>query len=93
MEGTFTTDSHLLLAEAGLETESDESTKEVVNYLNALNASLQLLNTLPLSHRVIKKSHEILLGGLSSTRGAQKRPGEYKRDQNWIGGRTIEGAR
>ncbi len=93
MEGTFTTDSHLLLAEAGLETESDDSTKEVVNYLNSLNASLEMLNTLPISHRVIKKGHEILLSGLSSTRGAQKRPGEYKRDQNWIGGRTIDGAR
>ncbi|QCI98869.1 Fic family protein [Agrobacterium larrymoorei] len=93
MEGTFTTDSHLLLAEAGLETDSDDSTREVVNYLNALNASLEMLASLPISHRVIKKGHEILLSGLSSTRGAQKRPGEYKRDQNWIGGRTIDGAR
>jgi len=93
MEGTFTTDNHLLLAEAGLEIDSDDSTREVVNYLNALNASLDLLKTLPISHRVIKKGHEILLSGLSATRGAQKRPGEYKRDQNWIGGRTIDGAR
>ncbi|SES38162.1 Fic family protein [Rhizobium sp. NFR03] len=93
MEGTFTTDSHLLLAEAGLELESDDSTKEVVNYLSALNTSLDLLRELPISHRVIKKAHEILLSGLSSQRGAQKRPGEYKRDQNWIGGRTIDAAR
>ncbi|ARM11349.1 MULTISPECIES: Fic family protein [Rhizobium] len=93
MEGTFTTDSHLLLAEAGLDTDSDDSTREVVNYLNALNASLEMLRELPISHRVLKKGHEILLSGLSSMRGAQKRPGEYKRDQNWIGGRTIEGAR
>lgn len=93
MEGTFTTDSHLLLAEAGLEAESDESTREVVNYLRALESSLQSLKELPLSHRVIKNAHEILLSGLSLSRGAQKRPGEYKRDQNWIGGRTIEAAR
>lgn len=55
MEGTFTTDSHLLLAEAGLDTDSDDSTREVVNYLNALNASLEMLRELPISHRVLKK--------------------------------------
>ncbi|WP_206453693.1 Fic family protein [Aurantimonas marina] len=93
MEGTYTTDGHLLLAEAGLEAQSDESTREVINYLNALNESLDLLRTLPISHRVIKRAHEILLSGLSLHRGTQKRPGEYKRDQNWIGGRTIENAR
>lgn len=93
MEGTFTTDSHLLLAEAGLETDSDESTQEVVNYLRALNTSLQNLDKLPLSHRIIKQAHEILLSGLGAGRGANKRPGEYKKDQNWIGGRTLEAAR
>ena len=93
MEGTFTTDGHLLLAEAGLDTQNDESTREVVNYLDALNESLQSLQTLPISHRVIRRAHEILLSGLSLHRGAQKRPGEYKREQNWIGGMTIEAAR
>lgn len=93
MEGTFTTTDHLLLAEVGVETQTDESTKEVFNYLKALNESLSLLNTLPISHRVIKKSHETLLSGLSAARGARKRPGEYKSDQNWIGGYTIEKAR
>lgn len=93
MEGTYTTDSHLLLAEAGLETQNDESTREVYNYLEALDESLKMLETLPLSHRVIRKAHEILLSGLSANRGARKRPGEYKREQNWIGGRTIDDAR
>lgn len=93
MEGTFTTDSHLLLAEAGLETERDDSTREVVNYLHALDSSLDMLKTLPLSHRVIRRAHEILLSGLSISRGAQKKPGEYKTEQNWIGGRTIDIAR
>lgn len=90
MEGTFTTDDRLLLAEAGVETDSDESTKEVVNYLKALNESLNLLKELPISHRVIKSAHENLLSGLSAARGARKRPGEYKREQNWIGGYTDQ---
>lgn len=93
MEGTFTTDDNLLLAEAGMENIKDESTKEVINYIRALNSSIQLLRTLPISHRIIRRAHELLLSGLSSARGAQKRPGEYKKDQNWIGGRAIDAAR
>ncbi len=93
MEGTFTTADNLVLAEAGVEREQDDSTREVLNYLRALNSSLEKLKSLPISHRVITSAHEILLSGLSSARGAQKRPGEYKVDQNWIGGRTIEAAR
>ncbi|WP_404400232.1 Fic family protein [Pelagibacterium halotolerans] len=93
MEGTFTTDDHLLLAEAGVDRQKDESTTEVYNYLEALNECLELLPHLPISHRMLRRAHEILLSGLSSSRGAQKRPGEYKREQNWIGGRTIDMAR
>lgn len=43
---------------------------------------------------MVREAHEILLSGLSNSRGAQKRPGEYKSEQNWIGGgRDIENAR
>lgn len=93
MEGTFTSADHLLLAEAGVDTGKDESTREVLNYLRALNKSLELLKTLPLSHRVIRQAHEILLSGLGAARGAGKRPGEYKQEQNWIGGYRIDAAR
>jgi len=93
MEGTFTTADDLALAEVGIERDHDDSTREVRNYLRALNSSLGMLEELPICHRVITSAHEILLSGLSSSRGAQKRPGEYKVDQNWIGGRLIENAR
>ncbi len=94
MEGTFTTEDALLLAELdGIKGAKDDSTREVYNHLRALNQSLEMLDTLPISHRVIKKAHEILLSGLSRSRGAQKRPGQYKQDQNWIGGLTIDVAR
>lgn len=92
MEGTFTTEDLLLMAEAGVDPK-DDSTREVHNYLKALSTSLQMLEELPISHRVIKRAHEILLSGLSSARGAYKRPGDYKHDQNWIGGLTIDRAR
>lgn len=93
MEGTFSTDDELLLAEAGINNRSTEDTKEVVNYIHALNTALKMLDELPLSHRVIKSAHRQLLTGLSHARGAQKRPGEYKSEQNWIGGPTIDKAR
>jgi Fic family protein len=93
MEGTFTTEDALLLAEAGQSIVDDESTREVSNYLRALSMALEMVKTLPISHRVIKAAHEALLSGLSSRRGAQKRPGEYKQEQNWIGGTTVEKAR
>lgn len=93
MEGTYTTADHLLLAEAGAVKEGDQSTREVINYLSALKEALELLKTLPISHRVIKRAHEVLLSGLGGQRGAQKRSGDYKSEQNWIGGRTLETAR
>ncbi len=93
MEGTYSTADRLLLADAGRNTDVDEPTREVSNYLEALNHALEMLKTLPLSHRVFQAAHVKLLSGLSSARGAQKRPGEYKQEQNWIGGVTIEAAR
>ena len=93
MEGTFTTEDSLLLLAAGVSKDSDEQTREVANYLTALSESLDLLKSLPISHRVLKAAHRSLLDGLSLQRGARKHPGEYKREQNWIGGATIEEAR
>ncbi len=93
MEGTYSTADRLLLADAGREADVDEPTREVSNYVEALNHALEMLKTLPLSHRVLQAAHVKLLSGLSSARGAQKRPGEYKKEQNWIGGVTIEAAR
>lgn len=95
MEGTYTTADKLVLAEAGVEREMDESTREVRNYISALNLALQMEKQYALTHRVIKAAHAKLLEGLSSERGSQKKPGEYKSDQNFIGSGTkkIEDAR
>ncbi len=93
MEGTFTTEDNLLRAQIDDYAPQDDATKEVANYVTALNEALDMLKTLPICHRVITRAHEILLGGLSPARGAQKRPGQYKLDQNWIGGATIQRAR
>lgn len=56
--------------------------EEVVNYVYAMNYGLDRLQTLPLSLRLIREVHARLLVG---TRGADKSPGEFRREQNWIG--------
>jgi Fic family protein len=95
MEGTHTTADKLVLAEAGIGREIDESTREVRNYIDALNLALEMEKQYALTHRVIKAAHVKLLAGLSAERGSKKRPGEYKVDQNFIGSptRKIEDAR
>lgn len=55
---------------------------EVVNYVNAINWGLQNLSTLPLSLRLIRDIHKVLLDGV---RGSDKSPGEFRKSQNWIG--------
>lgn len=56
----------------------------VSNYVAALNHGLGRLNEgFPLSNRLIREMHGILL---SSGRGSEKSPGEFRRSQNWIDG-------
>ncbi len=55
---------------------------EVVNYVAAMNHGLQRLSQLPLSLRLIREIHGLLMQG---TRGGEKTPGEFRTSQNWIG--------
>lgn len=56
---------------------------DVINYIKALNYSVNRLNELPLCNRLIKETHAILMGGV---RGQDKSPGEFRHSQNWLGG-------
>jgi Fic family protein len=95
MEGTITTIGNIVLEEAEARPGLDDDAREAFNYAYALGQANQSLETLPISHRVIKEAHENLLGGLSSKRGAGKRPGQYKQHQNAVGwtGESIHTAR
>ncbi len=64
---------------------------ETVNYVRAMNTGLDLLGSLPLSGRLIRRVHEELLTGV---RGQERSPGEFRRTQNWIGpaGCTLHSA-
>ena len=91
MEGTHTTSDDLVLAESGIETRSEAV--EVANYTRALTWAIAELKTLPISSRLLRGAHLQLLSGVGSDRGQHKLPGEFKRDQNMIGGHRIEMAR
>jgi Fic family protein len=93
MEGTHTTANKLALAEAGVEDDGDTETREVTNYIKALQEALLSINDFPITHRTMKAAHLTLLNSAGRERGEDKLPGLFKRDQNMIGGRTLETAR
>lgn len=94
IEGTVTPAPELLMLELSPDVQGVRSdTREVHNYIRALQHGLKLIPTLPLSKRLFRELHQVLLQGVSADRGARFAAGEFKRDQNWIGARTIENAR
>jgi Fic family protein len=85
IEGTQATLGEVLEFEAGKEVKSKEKRDdimEVLNYRAAMNHAVEAMKTLPLSQRVIRDAHRVLMDGV---RGENKSPGEYRKIPNWIG--------
>jgi Fic family protein len=89
IEGTRATFSDLIKAEAGMADEVPNDVREIENYVKATSYGFERLGTLPLSLRLIREIHAILMTGV---RGEHKSPGEFRRSQNWIGGYSINTA-
>jgi Fic family protein len=90
IEGTQASLEEVFVAEAG-DGPLGADVEEVVNYVRAMELGLRWLETLPLSTRLIREMHGVLLAGV---RGRERQPGELRTTQNWIGspGATIETA-
>ena len=83
IEGTQTRMDEALLPEIEVNPERRNDWKEVNNYIVAIK-------NLPISSRLIRNIHRILL---DSVRGEHKLPGEFRRSQNWIGGASLADAK
>src|SRR6185369_621538 len=84
IEGTQSSLSDLLLFEMdGVAGVPLDDVQEVSNYVAAMNYGLKRLEKLPLSLRLFKEIHGVLL---VKGRGSKQEPGEFRHSQNWVGG-------
>lgn len=82
IEGTQTNIEDAFMDADDLSPEARDDWGEVQNYIHAINYAIERLEHLPLSNRLLRETHAILLRGV---RGETKRPGEFRISQNWIG--------
>ena len=93
IEGTQATVEEVLEQEAGMVKEGDKYTdiQEILNYRHALYQADDHLEHYPVRLGFICELHKILM---DSVRGQNKSPGEFRKEQTWIGpaGCVIEQA-
>lgn len=82
IEGTEASLEDLFQFESGEQPKNINDVSEVVNYIKALNYGIERLGNFPMSLRLIKEIHGVLMKGV---RGGEKMPGEFRKSQNWIG--------
>jgi Fic family protein len=90
IEGTQTNIDDAVQKEEFISLEKKDDWQEVQNYVQAMNTAIEALNNLPLSNRLLKNTHKILLQGV---RGKHKQPGAFRISQNWIGGSSLVDAK
>lgn len=84
IENTIAGMDELFYLEAGEESTRNPDLGEVANHVRALEHGLSRLADLPISTRLLRELHGILLSDVRGG-GLSKTPGELRRSQNWIG--------
>jgi Fic family protein len=84
IEGTQATVDEVLEQEAGIvkEGEKYQDIQEIINYRTALYQAREHLGQYPIRLSFVLQLHKILM---DSVRGQDKTPGQFRKDQNWIG--------
>ncbi len=92
IEGTITEYDDLFGFEIlGDGSKAPEDVKEVVNYIEATRFAVERFHTLPMSLRLVREIHKLLMAGV---RGEIATPGDFRKSKNWIGrpGSTLANA-
>ena len=82
IEGTQTNIEDAFKDADSLDPKKRDDWAEVQNCIEAINYAINELNKLPLSNLLLRRTHGILMSGV---RGEHKQPGQFRRNQNWIG--------
>ena len=90
IEGTQCTLDDVLDPES--ETNANLDVSDVINYVSAALFALRRMKELPICSRLLRETHAVLL---TNARGEEKKPGQFRRSQNWLGpaGCAIRDAR
>lgn len=72
--------------------EKRDGVKEIQNYITAMHHGLRRLPELPVSLRLIREIHGVLMADARGG-GPGRTPGEFRRNQNWLGGSSPSNAR
>ncbi|MCA9376749.1 Fic family protein [Candidatus Nomurabacteria bacterium] len=88
IEGTQASLEDVLKYEASPNKKTDkyEDIQEVLNYRKAMNMAIDKLDELPLSARLIKENHKVLM---QDARGSDKTPGEFRTGPVYIGNPAL----
>lgn len=90
IEGTQATMVDAIEATAKTSSTLPQDVDDILHYIKAINYGLERLVEFPLSTRLIKEIHKILMSDARATHFSD--PGNFRSSQNWIGGTSINSA-